>query len=210
VGYRQFNADGELESDSGARGGKRHGRAYRLDSPGTLVSATAYKDGLEHGLARQWSEDGRLIGTYRMRDGTGVDLWWQETERKPQRPYLSEVRFMLKGARNGFEWWLNADQRSVWHEGHWSDDEAHGIERAWDAKGKLRPGFPKFYVRGKRVTRQAYERKQEHDPTLPAYRTEDNRPQRTFPPFVARRLAFGTEASRRRQTQGVTRDRRSR
>jgi hypothetical protein len=197
VGYRLFDTDGELLLDCGVRGGRRHGREYRLDLPGRLLSATAYRNGLEHGLARQWSDDGRLIGTYRMQNGTGVDLWWQETWRTPRRPYLAEVHVMLKGRRHGFEWWLNPDQRSVYQERHWADDEAHGIEREWDDKGKLRPGFPKFYLRGSRVTRQAYEREQSKDPSLPAYRTEDNRPQRSFPPVVDRRLAAGTETKRR-------------
>jgi hypothetical protein len=191
VGCRQFDTDGELLLDSGVHRGRRHGREYRLDLPGKLLSATAYRNGVEHGLARQWSDDGRLIGTYRMRNGTGVDLWWQETWAKPRRPYLAEVRFMLKGRRHGFEWWLNQDQRSVYQERHWSDDDEHGIEREWDHKGRLRPGFPKFYVRGSRMTRQAYEREQNNDPSLPAYRIEDNRARRSFPLVVARRLAFG-------------------
>jgi hypothetical protein len=197
VGYRHFDADGELELDCGARGGRRHGREYRLDSPGNLLSATRYRNGLEHGLARQWSDEGRLIGTYRMRDGTGVDLWWGETWSKPRRPYLSEVRFMLNGRRHGFEWWLNEDQHSVWQERHWSDEEPHGIEREWAHNAKLRAGFPRFYIRGSQVTRKAYERALEHDPTLPAYRLEDDRPERTFPPLVARRLTSGTKTRRR-------------
>jgi hypothetical protein len=199
VGYRFFDTDGELVLDCGVRGGRRHGREYRLDLPGKLLSATAYRNGLEHGLARQWSDDARGIGTYRMRNGTGVDLWWQETWTKPRRPYLAEVHFMLKGRRHGFEWWLKQDQRSVYQERHWSDDEAHGIEREWDDKGKLRPGFPKFYVRGSRVTRQVYEREQNNDSSLPAYRIEDNRPRRSFPLVMARRLVSGkiSRSSRR-------------
>jgi hypothetical protein len=188
VGSRCFDADGALMLDSGSRRGKRHGRAYRLDIPGKLLSATAYKNGLEHGLARQWSDDGHLIGTYRMRNGTGVDLWWQETWKKPRRPYLVEVRFMLKGRRHGFEWWINEDQQSVYEERHWSDEQAHGIEREWDFKRKLRPGFPKFFVRGERVTKRAYAREQRRDPSLPIYRAEEDRPHRKFPPIVQRRL----------------------
>ena len=209
VGYRLFDADGELLLDAGVHRGRRHGREYRLDVPGKLLSATAYKNGLEHGLARQWSDDGRLIGTYRMRSGTGIDLWWQETWRKPRRPYLAEVHFMLNGRRHGFEWWLNQDERSVHQERHWSDDEAHGIEREWDGRGKLRPGFPKFYIRGSRVTRQAYERERHDDSSLPPYQVEDNRPQRTFPPMIDRRLAFRTETSRRRRPPRGTNKRRS-
>jgi antitoxin component YwqK of YwqJK toxin-antitoxin module len=189
VGGRLFDAEGELQLDYGIRRGKRHGREYRLDDPGKLRSATAYRNGLEHGLARQWSDDGRVIGTYRMKNGTGIDLWWQEGWRKPRRPYLAEVHFMLKGHRHGFEWWLNEDQRSVYQERHWSLDEAHGIEREWDAEGRLRSGFPKFYVGGRRVTRRVYERERNGEPSLPPYRIEDDQPQRSFPPVIARRLA---------------------
>jgi hypothetical protein len=204
VGYRLFDTDGELLLDCGVCRRKRHGREYRLDLPGKLLSATGYRNGLEHGLARQWSEDGRLIGTYLMRNGTGVDLWWQETRTKPWRPYLAEVHFMLNGRRHGFEWWLNEDQLSVHQEHHWWHDEPHGIEREWNNKGSLRPGFPKFYVRGSRVSRQAYQRQQSHDPSLPAYRAEDDRPQRIFPPVIDRRLAFGTATSRRRRQVGAS------
>lgn len=205
VGYRLFDTDGELVLDCGVRRGRRHGREYRLDVPGKLLSATAYRNGLEHGLARQWSDDGRLIGTYRMRNGTGVDLWWQETWTKPRRPYLAEVHFMVKGRRHGFEWWLNQDERSVYQERHWSDDEAHGIEREWDGAGTLRLGFPKFYVRGGRVTKRAYERERVHDSSLPPYQVEDDRPQRTFPHVIDRRLAIRTETSGRHRVTGERR-----
>ena len=188
IGYRHFDADGELILDAGLHRGRRHGREYRLDTPGKVLSATAYKNGLEHGLARQWSDDGRLIGTYRMRNGTGIDLWWQETWRKPRRPYLAEVRFMRSGQRHGFEWWLNDDQRSVWREQHWSEDKAHGIEREWDRKGKLRTGFPKFYVKGECVTRESYQRACVKDPSLPMFRKQDDKPERDFPVVVAQRL----------------------
>ena len=96
---------------------------------------------------------------------------------------------MLKGHRHGFEWWLNEDQRSVYQERHWSLDDAHGIVREWNEKGRLRPGFPKFYVRGRRVSRKVYELECVSDPSLPPYRTEDNQPQRDFPPAIARHLA---------------------
>jgi antitoxin component YwqK of YwqJK toxin-antitoxin module len=188
VGCRLFDSDGQLQLDYGIRRGKRHGREYRLDLPGKLLSATAYRNGLEHGVARQWS-DGRLIGTYRMKNGTGVDLWWQDGLTKRGRPYLAEVHFMLNGHRQGFEWWLNEGQQSVYQERHWSLDDAHGIEREWNEKGTLSPGFPKFYIRGRRVTRKVYERERDRDRSLPPYRIEENQPQRDFPPVVARRLA---------------------
>ena len=194
VGCRHFDTDGELLLDYGVRRGKRHGREYRLDLPGKLLSATAYRNGLEHGLARQWSDGGNLIGSYRMRNGTGVDLWWLESWTKPRRPYLAEVHFMLQGCPHGYEWWLNEDQRSVWHERHWSHGDLHGIERKWNTIGKLEPGFPKFYVRGKRVTREAYERARLTNSSLPVFRYEDDKHERKFPPAVARRLSQPTRS----------------
>jgi hypothetical protein len=50
--------------------------------------------------------------------------------------------FMLNGRRHGFEWWLNQDEQSVYQERYWSDDEAHGIEREWDAQEHCDLGSP--------------------------------------------------------------------
>ena len=189
VGYRLFDADGAVIFDCGLRKCKPHGMAYRLDMPGRVLSATPYRNGLEHGLARQWSADGtRLIGSYRMRNGTGVDLWWQETTTRPPRPYLAEVRFVVRGLLHGFEWWLNEDQASVYEERHWREGKLHGIERLWNRNGRLRAGFPRMFVQGVRVTRRAYERARETDASLPPVRKIEDRNRRTFPAAVARRL----------------------
>jgi hypothetical protein len=191
VGYRLFDAAGELIHDCGLRDGKPHGTAYRLDQPGIVLSATTYKDGLEHGLARQWSADGkRLIGSYRMRNGTGIDLWWQETFTDPPSPYLAEVRYVMRGHLHGYEWWLNEDQRSVHEERHWRDGKLHGIEREWNRKGRLKRGFPRFFVAGARVGRSAYERAADEDPSLPKLRRVEDSNRRAFPPEVERRLTW--------------------
>jgi hypothetical protein len=145
-----------------------YGVAYRLDVPRRVLSATPYRNGLEHGLARQWSADGEgLISFYRIRHGTGVDLWWQETFTDPPRPYLAEVRFARRPASR-LEWLLNEDQRSVYEERHWRGGKLHGIERQWTPQGRLRRGFPRFYVNGELVTKLAYERARAKDASLPA------------------------------------------
>ena len=191
VGYRDFDPDGALTFDCGVRGGKPHGIAFRLDVPGKVLSATPYRNGLEHGIARQWSADGRrLIGSYRMRHGTGVDLWWQETFTKPPRPYVAEVRFAVMGRAHGYEWWLNENQVTVYGERHWSNGELHGIEREWNQGGALRRGYPRFYVHGNRMTRNAYERARTTDSSLPALRPADDQNERVFPPAIARRLSL--------------------
>jgi hypothetical protein len=96
---------------------------------------------------------------------------------------------MVKGRPDGYEWWLNEDQSSVWQERHWRDGQFHGIEREWNIRKKLCRGFPKFYLRGEKVTRRAYERACSNDPTLPLFRIADNKPRRRFPAVVARRLS---------------------
>jgi hypothetical protein len=192
VGYRCFSEEGAVEQDVGLRDGLRHGTTWRLDRPGVPTSATPYRHGLQHGLARQWNEQGRLIGWYRMHRGTGVDLWWQESWQRPGRCHVSEAHCEENGQSHGYEWWLSEDQQSVWHERHWWRGEMHGIEREWNSDGRLRRGSPAYFVKGERVTRRVYERARTTDPTLPAYRVEDNRPQRKFPAIVARRLSRTT------------------
>jgi hypothetical protein len=148
VGVRGFDAEGNLEGDCGWRDGQQHGTSYRIDIPGRLLSATPYSRGHEHGVARQWGDDGRLLGTYRMHHGTGIDLWWGETWRRPRRRYLAEVHFMRRGHRHGFEWWIDEDQASVDHELHWQEDVAHGIEAVVELEGAPATGLPKVLCRG--------------------------------------------------------------
>ena len=75
-------------------------------------------------------------------------------------------------------------------------NELHGIEREWNDRGQPRSGFPRFYVRGRRVTRRAYDREQHDDASLPSYRPEDDLPQRNF--RATRTLAGALRAGRRR------------
>lgn len=65
-------------------------------------------------------------------------------------------------------------------------NDLHGIEREWNDEGKLRQGFPRFYVRGRRVTRHAYAREQKRNSSLPAYRPEENLPHRDRHPILVR------------------------
>lgn len=192
VGCRYLSEGGEVELDVGLRDGRRHGTTWRLDYPGVVTSATPYRHGVQHGLARQWNDQGRLIGWYRMHRGTGVDLWWEESWPRPGRCYLTEAHCEEDGRPHGYEWWIEEDQRSIRHERHWWRGVIHGIEREWNRDGQLRRGSPAYFVNGTRVTRRAYERARATDPTLPAFRAEDNQPQRTFPAIVARRLSRNT------------------
>jgi hypothetical protein len=186
VGIRHFHPTGELLLEQPIREGHVHGMVYRCDDPGRVTSAEPWSDGLPHGTARQFSRDGTLLGTYRMNRGTGLDLWWDDIN--PRAPRLSEARYLRDGRWHGFEWWLCRDQKSVWQERHFADDQQHGIERQWNSSEHLCRGFPRYWIRGSRVTKRQYLKACSTDETLPRFREADNRPRRKFPPKVARYL----------------------
>jgi hypothetical protein len=186
VGRRDFHETGELEAEWPERNGRAHGVQQRWDTPGELLSTTPYRHGLEHGTARQW-RDGKLIGSYRMVRGTGIDLWWGACG-SDSPITLSEARYFRHGQRHGFEWWINSDQRSVFEESHYHDGIAHGIARQWNGHGRLRRGFPAYWVQGQQVTKRAYLAAAKLDPTLPPFRELDNLPRRSFPPELAAAL----------------------
>lgn len=186
VGTRLWDEQGYLEQETPLKGGLRHGTEYSWYFDGLLTLTEPYEEGLVHGTAKQWAADGTLLGTYTLIHGTGIDLWRGQREDGSVR--LAEVYYMRDGCRHGYEWWLNEDQASVYIERHWWSCKLHGIEREWNEQGRLRRGYPKYFVSGKQVTKQAYLKAAETDPTLPRFRAEDNEPARTFPPEISREL----------------------
>jgi hypothetical protein len=186
-GIRFFHETGELEMEYPLRNGLTHGIVYRSDEPGKLLSAEPYFNGRPHGTAKQWSDEGQLLGTYTMKHGTGVDLWWQQSQ--DGVPYLAEARYLKDGERHGFEWvWFSEDQRTMWQERHFWNDKAHGIERSWNQHGRLHRGYPKYWVNHKRVSKRQYIRACTKDPTLSPFREQDNLPKRKFPPEIRSHL----------------------
>jgi hypothetical protein len=185
VGKRFYDEHDRLVIEEPLRQGKKHGRVYTFYDNGRVQSAMPYVDGLEHGTARQWDEAGKLMGTYRLVHGTGFDLWRQF--REDGSLYLSEIHTMREGLPHGFEWWLNEDEASVHHERHWHAGEWHGIERYWNWEGRLRRGYPKYWIRNRPVTRRQYLSAARRDDTLLPFRAEENRPQRRFPEEIEMR-----------------------
>jgi len=185
VGTRYFHETGEPSLEIPLRHGRTHGTMYRWDTPRVLLSAEPYVDGLAHGTARQW-QDGALVGTYRMVRGTGLDLWWGRREDGAR--VLSEARHLRDGHREGFEWWIEDNQRRVYEENHYREGHPHGIERRWNHEGRLRRGYPKYWVNGAQVSKRGYLAACKRDPTLPPFQEHDNAPERHFPPEVAAAL----------------------
>lgn len=194
VGVRYFHETGEPSFEMPQKQGRLHGVVYRWDEPHAILSTEPYADGLPHGTAKQWSR-GKLIGTYQMVRGTGVDLWWGCSDGEV---FLAEARFLRDGRPEGFEWWINDDQRSVYEERHFRKGQLHGIERAWNSEGRLRKGYPKYWVSGEKVSKRAYLTASRQDPSLPPFRERDNYPGRRFPSEVAE--ALGLQGRRRSPT----------
>jgi hypothetical protein len=186
VGVRYFHPTGELAEEYPLKNGLTHGVVYHSTIPGKLHFAEPYHKGLPHGKARQWSDDGKLIGSYTMVQGTGIDLWRSERS-NGGGVYLAEARYIKNGKWDGFEWWLTED-RKVMAEQHFSEGQRHGIERSWNADGRPRRGFPRYWVNDVQVTKPQYLRASAKDKTLPRFREKDNRPQRKFPPEVSAHL----------------------
>jgi hypothetical protein len=171
----------------GVKDGKKHGPEVRYDD-GELVSMEPWEEGLPHGVARQWHA-GEVIGEYSLVHGTGLDLW--RGLREDGSIYLAEVFHLKQGRLHGFEWWIGEDQRSVFEERHWQEGQLHGIERAWNERGRLRRGYPRYHVRGERVDKRRYLRACRDDPALQRFDAADNAPERTFPDEIQGFLTRG-------------------
>ena len=182
VGYRYYDADGDLMIETPVRDGQKHGMEYSWYEPGCLTLSAPYENGLPHGTARQWSDDGTLMGTYTLTRGTGYDLWRDSDE--DGRIHTAEIHSMKDGSPHGFEWWLCDDRGTVWREVHWKDGRRHGIERQWDYEGNLDAGFPKFHIEDDVVGKQTYIERQRTDASLPPYDEKDDKNPRIFPDDV--------------------------
>ncbi len=187
VGQRAYDWHGHLKIETPLKNGKKHGREHVWDETDALESVEPYVEGKLHGLARQYGRNRNVIGTYRFVHGTGYDIWRYEKE--DGLIGISEIHSLQDGSPHGYEWWLEVDQRSVWHERHWQNGKYHGIERMWNDKGRLKRGYPKFWIQGQVVKKRVYLRAAEQDKTLPTFQERENRPQRQFPVEIEKLLS---------------------
>jgi hypothetical protein len=178
VGWRLYEADGTLVCEVPLQGDRKHGIVYDWYDSGALESAIPYVEGLQHGTARQWSEDGRLMGTSTLIRGTGLDVWRHPRCNDATTFFVAEIMGWQDGAAHGFQRFWNEDETSVWMERHFHHGVLHGIGRQWNVRGRLRRGYPAYYVRGERVSKRQYLRAASADPTLPPFRGEDHLPGR--------------------------------
>jgi hypothetical protein len=176
VGLRQWDEEGRLEFESTMQGGVKHGPEYHFHPNGRLLEKESYHNGHLHGVGRQWSEDGRLLVTWRFVHGAGLDLWCGEGDA------LTEELYWPREGELGYARQWTGDDRTVWQEYFYVLGKGyHGVWREWNAKGRLRRGFPQYYVNDRRVTKRQYLKARADDPSLPPYRREDDEPHRALP-----------------------------
>jgi hypothetical protein len=191
VGHVSWDEEGTASIAQGIRDGVRVG--YQIDYRyGVLTYAEPFKNGFVHGWAKQFDSRGRLIFESPFRYGTGIDYWCDDRGR------LCEERPMVAGKPSGWERWWSEDQKTVYEETSWLDGVWHGIKRRW-TKGRLERGYPQFFLRGERISKQEYVVAARGDPTLPPYRPEDDSPRRRRPDrFVELKRRLRVKARRRR------------
>jgi antitoxin component YwqK of YwqJK toxin-antitoxin module len=150
--------------------GRMHGTERECFEDGTTKYLAVWRHGRQHGLQQQWNQRGEQLVSQRFVDGTGLDIWYDGKR-------VSETREYVAGDRHGYErWWTNATE--VWSEAHFAHGLEHGIDRQWNERGRLRRGYPRYWIAGKRVTRAAYVKAAASDRTLPAVRVKDDQPRR--------------------------------
>lgn len=177
VGFRVWFEDGKLDYEYALQDGVKHGRWYRFYPGGQVEELQPYRRGLMHGVGKQWSPDGRLLVTWSLRDGVGLDLWCGHLS-----DALSEETYWPKVGEPGYNREWNDDEKTVWQEYFLLGGVGyHGIWREWNRVGRLRRGFPQFYVNDKRVTKREYIRACEADVLLVPYRGKDDSPRRELP-----------------------------
>jgi antitoxin component YwqK of YwqJK toxin-antitoxin module len=160
VGRRAYYENGTLYREIAYKNGEKHGIERVWFKNGRLEFESPYKEGIMHGTFRQWDHKGKLLGSYNMKMGTGVKKKWHENgQLEEERPYKS-------GKLDGFykAFFDNGRPRQTLH---FKSGEAHGVSRIWDANGKLIENSPLFYIKGKRVSKEEYEKACQKDPSLP-------------------------------------------
>jgi hypothetical protein len=175
VGHRAWVEDGHLDSEYGMSHGNKHSPVYFFHDNGQVMSREIYRNGTLHGICKQWAEDGRLLVTWKMVNGTGLDLWCNDDGT------LIEALYYKEGEPLYQRFW--ADEKTLMRERLWGSFVE--IRREWTISdkgpGRLKRGFPHFYLKGVRVTKREYVKACKADPSLLPYRPEDDDPHRELP-----------------------------
>lgn len=179
VGRRYWDEEGDLYLEYGIKKGKKHGREYWFgiypnSQPNEM---TPYRNGLPHGTAMQFDEKGEVLVISEKKKGVGLDLWCDNLKYT-----LAEEQYDPAEGEVGYRRHWNEDEKTIYEEYYFTPlDGYHGVWRAWNERGRLKRGFPRYYIRGNQVTKRHYLKACTQDHTLRAYRKADDSPKRELP-----------------------------
>lgn len=174
VGRAEWGADGTPWTAMGLRGGHITGHRIDYHGHGTVSYAEPFVNGLPHGWAKQYGRRGGLLLASPFHRGTGIDYWCDPRGR------LAEEHPLVGGKLSGCDRWWDENQQTVYRETGWLDGQEHGIHREW-MEGRLRRGFPQFFIRGQKVSKREYLSAAQGDSTLPTYTRQEDLPERALP-----------------------------
>jgi hypothetical protein len=162
------------------RQGRAHGIEIERDDAGAVVWSATWVHGTMHGPLIQFDGHGTPLLITQFVRGRGTDLWMTCGR-------ISEVRELLDGVRHGVERW--GDPERPTEEGYFAHGRRHGVFREWTSSGRLRRGFPRFYLDDARVTRRTYELALERDSSLRPYSAREDSNARAMPAAVREAIA---------------------
>lgn len=154
--------------------GRPNGLEVEYDDAGRVLWLAHWVAGEMHGTAMQFDTNGLPVVVMEFVHGRGIDVWMSCGD-------VSEVRTTYNGIPDGLVRW--GDPTRPDEEEHFARGKRHGIFRSWDS-GRVRPGYPIFYVDDVEVTREAYLSACAADCTLPPYNESDDANERNMPPAV--------------------------
>ncbi len=152
----------------GLRNNQMHGWFRTWYSNGMLCEESYYLEDKEHGIAKQFNDQGELIGTYQMNYGTGVDLWYQEKASWRKNDTIKMVSATA----------TNVGGMGITKPFTVSSTFSKALNMAFIESGtrkvRLGRGFPKYFVKGEKVTLVQYLKACSQDESLPKYLESDN------------------------------------
>ena len=202
IGRREFYDNRNVAVEMLYRDGKLHGLSRQFYLSAKLYAERPYRNGVMHGEFKFWDEEGTLMGASRIENGTGL---LREFKQPNTSSIDAETPYRDSRKHGKVKTWGNfADceglgfQASNYIEGRlegpsvvrhgdglllswswFSNGDLHGQVTHLTRDGQVGPGYPVYFVRGRRVTELEMKDAAERDPELAktlTFRPETNEP----------------------------------
>ena len=158
------------------------------DDDGNFLSVEPYFEGQIHGRAKLPTD---LSMEPVMTSGAGE--WWEGLRAGVRSPQHAGR------CSSGYEWWMDADQRSTDHERHWSEGNCGDIRAGGGTiRGNCIGDTRSIGSVVKRLPNVSTSKQPRSRQNSPRFRAKDNSPRRQFPTVVQNMLLQPTAAQLKR------------